>query len=101
MTEEQLKVYHKKPLIFTIDNILTPEECRLIIDKCKDKMERAQVGIGDKSIISKIRTGSVYFLKYLDDPKLFQIFKKISLLLKKPGRNFDQFFQVIHYYPGE
>ena len=24
---EQLKVYHNKPLIFTIDNILTAEEC--------------------------------------------------------------------------
>ena len=100
-TEELLKVHYKKPLIFTIDNILTPEECRLIIDKCKDKMERAQVGVGDKSKVSKIRTGSSYFLKYLDDPELFQIFKKISLLIKKPGRNFDPFFQVIHYYPGE
>lgn len=37
MTEEQLKVYHKKPLIFTIDKILTPDECQLIINKCKDK----------------------------------------------------------------
>ena len=101
MTEEQLKVYHKKPLIFTIDNILTKEECRYIIDKCKDKMERAQIGTGDKSKISQIRTGSSYFLKYLDDPQLFEIFKKITLLLKKPGRNFDPFFQVIHYNPGE
>ena len=46
---EQLKVYHNKPLIFTIDNILTAEECNLIIEKCKDKMERAQIGTGDKS----------------------------------------------------
>ena len=98
---EQLKVYHNKPLIFTIDNILTAEECNLIIEKCKDKMERAQIGTGDKSKISKIRTGSSYFIKYLDDPELFEIFKKISLLLKKPGRNFDPFFQVIHYNPGE
>lgn len=101
MTEEKLKVYHKKPLIFTIDNILTQEDCQLIINKCKDKMERAQVGVGEKSKVSKIRTGSSYFLKYLDDPELFEIFKKISLLLKKPGRNFDPFFQVIHYNPGE
>ena len=101
MTDERLKVYHKKPLIFTIDNILTKDECQLIIDKCKDKMERAQIGVGEKSKVSKIRTGSSYFLKYLDDPELFQIFKKISLLLKRPGRNFDPFFQVIHYNPGE
>ena len=101
MTDERLKVYHKKPLIFTIDNILTKDECQLIIDKCKDKMERAQIGVGENSKVSKIRTGSSYFLKYLDDPELFQIFKKISLLLKRPGRNFDPFFQVIHYNPGE
>jgi len=98
---EQLQVHNKKPLIFTIDNILTKEECNLIIDRCKDKMERAQIGVGDNSKISKIRTGSSYFIKYLDDPELFEIFKKISILLKKPGRNFDPFFQVIHYYPGE
>ena len=101
MTDERLKIYHKKPLIFTIDNILTNDECQLIIDKCKDKMERAQIGVGEKSKVSKIRTGSSYFLKYLDDHELFQIFKKISLLLKRPGRNFDPFFQVIHYNPGE
>ena len=98
---EQLQVHNKTPLIFTIDNILTKAECNLVIDKCRDKMERAQIGVGDNSKISKIRTGSSYFLKYLDDPGLFEIFKKISLLLKKPGRNFDPFFQVIHYYPGE
>ena len=98
---EQLNVHNEKPLIFTIDNFLTKDECNIIIDKCKDKMERAQIGVGDNSKISKIRTGSSYFLKYLDDPELFDIFKKISLILKKPGRNFDSFFQVIHYYPGE
>jgi prolyl 4-hydroxylase len=101
MTDERLKIYHKNPLIFTIDNILTNNECQLIIDKCKDKMERAQIGVGEKSKVSKIRTGSSYFLKYLDDPELFEIFKKITLLLKRPGRNFDPFFQVIHYNPGE
>ena len=64
---EQLQVHNKKPIIFTIDNILTKEECNLVINKCKDKMERAQIGVGDKSKISKIRTGSSYFIKYLDD----------------------------------
>lgn len=97
----KLEVVHKKPLVFTIDNFLTKEECELVINKAKDKMTRAQVGTGDDARISPIRTGSAYFLKYLDDPDLFQVFKKISLILNKPGRNFDQFFQVISYEIGE
>jgi len=96
-----LNVLNKKPLIFTIDNFLTDKECDLFIQHCSEKMERAQIGTGDKSKVSGIRTGSVYFLKYLEEPQFFDIFKKISMILNKPGRNFDQFFQVIHYYPDE
>jgi len=40
-------------------------------------------------------------LNYLEDIEIFQIFKKISMILNKPGRNFDPFFQVIHYFPDE
>ena len=64
-------------------------------------MERAQIGTGDKSKVSKIRTGSVYFLNYLEHLDFFDFFKKISMILNKPGRNFDKFFQVIHYNPDE
>jgi len=101
MDDRKLNVVHKKPLIFTIDNFLSKEECQLIINHCRDKMERAQVGTGTTAKVSEIRTGSSYFLKYLDNPDIFQIYKKIALLLYKPGRNFDPFFQVIHYSPGE
>ena len=101
MDERRLEVLHKRPLIFYIDNFLSEEECRTIINYSKDKMERAQIGTGPAAKISTIRTGSSFFLKYLDDPDIFQIFKKISLILNKPGRNFDPFFQVIHYFPGE
>jgi len=96
-----LNVLNKKPLIFTIDNFLTDKECDLFIKHCSEKMERAQIGTGDNSKVSGIRTGSVYFLKYLEEPEFFDIFKKVSMILNKPGRNFDQFFQVIHYFPNE
>ena len=96
-----MEVLHKKPLIFYIDNFLTKKECESIINHCKNKMDRAYVGTGDNSKVSKIRTGSSYFLKYLDDPEFFDIFKKVSMILHKPGRNFDPFFQVIYYEKGE
>lgn len=98
---DKLQVHNKKPLIFTIDNFLTNKECDLFIEYCRDKMERAQIGTGENSKISRIRTGSVYFLKYLENSDFFEIFKKISMVLNKPGRNFDPFFQVIHYFPNE
>ena len=59
MAEEQLQVHNKKPVIFTIDNILTKEECNLVINKCKDKMERAQIGVGDKSKIRLFRIACI------------------------------------------
>lgn len=99
--EKKMDVVHRRPLVFTIDNFLTTDECSKIIEISKDHMIRAQIGTGSNASVSQIRTGSSYFLKYLDDPDIFQIFKKISLLLNKPGRNFDPFFQVIHYNPGE
>ncbi len=101
MDQRKLEVVHKKPLIFYIDNFLSKEECELMINKSKDHMERAQIGTGPSAKVSAIRTGSSYFLKYLDDPDVFQVYKKIALLLYKPGRNFDPFFQVIYYGPGE
>ena len=101
MDEKKLEVIHRKPLIFTVDNFLSEEECKLIIEKCRDKMERALIGTGEKAKVSEIRTGLSYFWRYLDDEDGFQIFKKISMLLNKPGRNFDPFFQVISYGVGE
>ena len=64
-------------------------------------MERALIGTGENAKVSEIRTGSSYFWKYLEDEDGFQIFKKITMLLNKPGRNFDPFFQVINYGVGE
>jgi prolyl 4-hydroxylase len=101
MDEPVLTVINKKPLIFYVDNVLSQEECNIIIEKSKENMTRAIVGSGSSAKVSTIRTGSSYFLNYLEDEDIFQIYKKIALLLKKPGRNFDTFIQVIHYYPGE
>jgi len=98
---KKLTVHHKKPLIFSIDNFLTDEECDCIINNARENMKRAQVGSFETTKVSKIRTGSSYFLKYTDNGDLFQIFKKMSMLVNKPGRNFDPYFQVIHYGPNE
>jgi prolyl 4-hydroxylase len=98
---KNLEMHSKKPLIFSIDNFLSDKDCQTIINHSKNKMEPAQTGSFEKAKVSKIRTGSSYFLNYLDDPDLFQIFKKLSILVNKPGRNFDKAFQVIHYGPNE
>jgi len=42
MDERRLEVLHKRPLIFYIDNFLSEEECRTIINYSKDKMELDQ-----------------------------------------------------------
>ena len=36
MDEQLLTVINKKPLIFYVDNVLTKEECNLIIEKSRE-----------------------------------------------------------------
>ena len=93
-----MEVINKKPLIFYVDNVLTREECNLIIEKSRESMKRAIVGSGPEAKVSTIRTGSCHFLNYLEDEDIFQIYKKIALLLNKPGRNFDTFFQQVVFH---
>lgn len=101
LKNKKLNIHNKKPLIFSIDDFLTDDECQCLINNTKEHLRPAQVGSFESSKVSKIRTGSSYFLKYADDLDLFQIFKKLSMLVNKPGRNFDPFFQVVHYSPNE
>ena len=61
----KLKVYHKKPLLFEIENFLTDEECDTIIQHSKKHMKPALIGSFEKTHKSKIRTGESYFLPYL------------------------------------
>ena len=68
-------IINKKPLIFYVDNVLTKDECNLIIEKSREHMKRAIVGSGPEAKVSSIRTGSSHFLNYLEDEEVFQIYK--------------------------
>ena len=72
-TEEKLKMVNDDPLIMKINNFLSEEKCnelKEIINNTDDEI----IPIYHSEII-------------------FDLFKKICLLLNMPGRNFDQNFQ--------
>ena len=56
-----MNLISENPKIYTIDNILTDEECQHFINLSKDKFGRALVTTDDGSVVSKQRSGQNYW----------------------------------------
>lgn len=92
-----INLLNNEPLIYEINNFLNDTECNHIIKISENNLRKSVVGNYNYQRESKVRTSSTYFLRIMNDDITFKIFKKISSLLEKPGRNFDNFFQVCKY----
>lgn len=86
--------------VYEMTNILSEEECKLIIDDAKPKLTRS--GVMAKSMESDIRTSTNTFLRIenLQNPKVVEILTKINRLTEKlsgkPQRNQEP-LQVVRY----
>ena len=81
-------VYSKEPNVYTIDNLVSKEECQHIIREAKPRLGRAKVGAGiDPNNIdgtySTSRTGSNCWFSHNHDPIFKRIGERIS---KKVGQ---------------
>jgi len=88
---------NEKPLIFTLEGLLSDKEINHIFELSKDKLKRSQTGEPDKSVISDYRTSDSCFIVTKDDKIADIIKKKISILLNIHISWFDNWFQVVHY----
>ena len=86
------------PYIYTIDNFLTPKECKFIIKVSKDNMTLAGVSTikrqsDSERKVYKGRTNKSYWIPHDKYPETLKIAKKIA---KKIGCNYKHFesFQV-------
>ena len=91
-----MKIICSDPSIYTIDNFLSPSDCKYFIDISKKKLKRALVSGDNKGYVSDGRTGQNCWLKHNTDEKILNIGQKISSHLDIPLENAEA-FQVIYY----
>lgn len=100
----EIKTQSLQPRVFTIDKLLSREECQHIINLARPKLEPSLVstkGIRD----DRLRISSNTFLKRSDSAVLDNIYDRLGAVL---GLNRDamrhdeaaEYLQVVHYKPG-
>ncbi len=84
------------PLIYTVDNYLTKDECDYFIKLSKNKLRRALVSLQKAGNISNGRTGSNCWISHDLSEKTKMVGEKIANLVNHPLENAEK-FQIIHY----
>lgn len=89
-------VYSEEPLVFTIDNYLTDEECDHFIALSKNNLQRAFVSDNNTGMISGGRTGSNHWVDHHHDEITTRVGEKIAKEVGHPLENSEK-YQVIYY----
>ena len=93
IVKKNLENFNKKktilcndPLIYTLDDYLTNEECDHFISLSKNKLQRAKVSDGKKDggVVSTHRTGSNCWISHNFDEKTENFSKRIAKKLTTP-----------------
>ena len=88
------------PEIYTVDDVLTSEECRHFINIAKPHLQRALVSDNSQGVVSNGRTGSNCWIRHASDSITLEVAKKIAKIVGMPLENAES-FQVIYYGPGQ
>ena len=59
-------VYKEDPLIYTIDNFFTKEECEHVINLTRGNLKRATVSTAAAGAVTHGRTGSNYWIPHIE-----------------------------------
>lgn len=89
-------VLSEEPLIFTIDNYLTHEECDHFINLSKNKLQRAYVSDNNTGMISAGRTGLNHWVDHHNDEITTRVGERIAKEVGHPLKNSEK-YQVIYY----
>ena len=92
-------IMSENPLVFTIDNFITADDCEHVISLAKDLMQRAVVSGAAGGVKSEGRTNSVAWIPHANSPRLLEIVGRVADTLGVPVEHAEN-FQVIHYLPG-
>lgn len=92
-----------RPLVFSIQNFLEPDECEKIIEVSEPHMAKSEVSLMDKDVgkeAKEFRTSSTYFLDSARDPVLPVLDRRVANLTRT-AVNQQEFLQVLKYEKGE
>ena len=93
---KNIEILSDDPIVFTIDNFLTNEECEHFIKIAKPNLQRAFVSDSKVGVFSAGRTGSNTWIKHNTDNITKKIAMKVSIILNLPLETAES-FQAIHY----
>jgi prolyl 4-hydroxylase len=90
------EIHNNDPLVLTIDNCLTVDECNHMIQISKPTMARSLVSDQKEGVESTGRTSSNAWIKHDYDEITLRIGQKIANIIGIPLENAES-YQVIHY----
>jgi prolyl 4-hydroxylase len=73
----EIEIHNEDPNIYTIDNMLTTEQCQHFIDISKSSLQRAMVSGSNSGYISKGRSGSNTWIEHDHDEITMTVAKSI------------------------
>ncbi|WP_178075087.1 2OG-Fe(II) oxygenase [Paenibacillus albus] len=88
-----------EPLILILENVLSHEECDVLIDLAKNRLQRAKIG-GKSHVESDIRTSSSMFFEENENECIKKVETRVSELMNIPVSHAEP-LQILHYKPGE
>lgn len=92
----------ENPVIYTVDDILTPEECSAIIEKAAPHMKMAGVSAmpGQKGFEKGVYKGRTNSSHWIDKAEFPEVCERIAVMIGCSVAHFEK-MQVIHYKVGE
>ena len=91
-----MEIINKSPLVYTIDNFLTDEECNHFINISSDKIKPALVSGSKEGYVSNGRTGKNHWIVHNTDNITKRVGEKIAKQVGIPLENAEA-YQVIYY----
>ena len=90
------KVLLNSPLAYTIDGVLSNEECDHFIELSKGNLKRALVSDNSKGVQSTGRTGSNYWIMHNKDQITKNVGERIANIVGIPLENAEA-YQIVYY----
>lgn len=88
----------EEPLVVVLGSVLDDEECDVLIQLAKDRLQRSK--IGGARVVSDLRTSSGTFLTDINNDILARVEKRVSKIMGIPIEH-GEGLHILNYQPGQ
>ncbi|WP_102693870.1 2OG-Fe(II) oxygenase [Rummeliibacillus pycnus] len=88
----------EKPLVVVLGSVLDDEECDVLIQLAKERLQRSKIG-GTREV-SDIRTSNGAFLTDINNDLLARVQKRVSVIMGIPIEH-GEGLHILNYQPGQ